>query len=234
MRGSAFYEDFGEGFAGYEMDEDRSAFFRRVYTWFGAAVLTAALAGGAVGMFPAVGVWAVKNYMMLYLLELGLLIGSWFLLERSPINVVVLMAFAAVTGMVIGVSGLKFAALGQPQILGQAGTITAMTFGGLTFYAWTSQRDFSFMRGFLDTGVWTLFGIGIVFFVFGIPMGNVMHLAFGAIGSLLGAGYILYITGNIIHHYEEGEEVAAAFALYWSVFYLMWHLMQFLFALARE
>ena len=45
---------------------------------------------------------------------------------------------------------------------------------------------------------------------------------------VVAAGYILYYTSNILHHYPIGAHVAAALALFAAVALLFWYLLQFL------
>ena len=75
-------------------------------------------------------------------------------------------------------------------------------------------------------------GVGMAAMVFGFG-GNGLWFVLSCVGALVGAGFILYDTQNIIHHYEEGEEVGAAFNLYWAVWYLFWNLIQ-IFLLSRD
>jgi len=217
--------DYGSPFGTMELSDERLAFIRRVYTWFGASILLAIVAGMATTMVPSLGAWAATHRTTIWFAEFALIIGSWFLRDRHPLNIAVLLGFAAVTGVAGGALALMLMAVGKAAVLGKAGLVTMMTFGGLTFYAFTTQRDFSFMRGFLVTGVWTVFGLGITSWIFGFG-GTGFYFLLSAAGALLGAGFVLYDTHNIIHHYEEGQEVGAAFGLYWSVWYLFMNLVQ--------
>ncbi len=224
--------DYGSPFETMTLSDERVAFIRRVYTWFGASILLAIGSGVAVTMVPGLGQWALQHRTALWLAEFGIIIASWFLRDRHPLNIAILLGFAGVTGLSLGAVGMMLAAAGKGHVMTQAGLVTMMTFGGLTFYAFNTKRDFSFMRGMLVTGMWTVFGLGMAAMVFGFG-GTGLWFALSAVGALIGAGFVLYDTHNIIHHYEDGQEVGAAFDLYWSVFYLFWNLIQ-LFLLADD
>lgn len=225
-------EDYGSPFGTMALSEERVAFVRKVYTWFTASLLTAVGAGMAATLIPALGQWAVTHRTELWVGEFVLILASWFLRDRFPINIPLLFGFAAVTGLSLGAVGLSLMAVGKAHVMGKAGLVTAMTFSGLTFYAFTTTRDFSFMRGFLVSGMWAVFGIAMAAMVFGFG-GNALWFVLSAVGAVVGAGYVLYDTHNIIHHYEEGQEVGAAFNLYWDVWYLFFNLIQ-LFLLADD
>ena len=231
-RDQEYDSDYGSPFGTMELSDERIAFIRRVYLWFGASVLLAVVAGMATTMVPGLAKWAVAHRTALWIAEFALIIGSWFLRDRHPLNIAVLLAFAGITGVSVGAIALVLMSVGKAAVIGKAGVVTMMAFGGLTFYAFNTTRDFSFMRGMLVTGVWTVFGLGIAAWIFGFG-GNGLWFLLSAAGALLGAGFVLYDTHNIIHHYEEGQEVGAAFGLYWSVWYLFMNLIQ-LFLLADD
>ena len=89
--------------------------------------------------------------------------------------------------------------LGLPnggEIVMQAMGGTAAIFIGLSAYAVTTKKDFSFMGGFLMVGILLAFlaGLGAIFFQ--IPA---LSLTVSAAFVLLMSGLILYETSNIIH-----------------------------------
>lgn len=101
---------------------------------------------------------------------------------------------------------------------------TGATFLGLSAYALTTRKDFSFMGGFLMAGVLVAFlaGLGAVFF--SIPA---LSLAVSAIFIVLMAGMILFETSNIIHG-GETNYIMATISLYVSIYNLFLSLLQIL------
>ena len=59
-----------------------------------------------------------------------------------------------------------------------------------------------------------------------IFIGFSLGLWFSVAMVVLAAGYILYNTSNIIHHYHTGQYVAASLALFASVALLFWYVVQ--------
>jgi modulator of FtsH protease len=101
---------------------------------------------------------------------------------------------------------------------------TAAIFFALSGYALTSRKDFSFMGGFLMTGILVAFlaGLGAVFFE--MP---VLSLAVSAMFVLLMSGLILYETSNIIHG-GETNYIMATVSLFVSIFNLFTSLLHLL------
>ena len=101
---------------------------------------------------------------------------------------------------------------------------TAAIFVGLSGYALTTRKDFSFMGGFLMVGILTAFlaGLGAIFFQ--IPA---LSLAVSAMFVLLMSGLILYETSNIVRG-GETNYVMATVTLFVAIFNLFTSLMQLL------
>ena len=117
--------------------------------------------------------------------------------------------------------------LGLPnggEIVMQAMGGTAAIFIGLSAYAVTTKKDFSFMGGFLMVGILLAFLAGLAAIFFQIPA---LSLTVSATFVLLMSGLILYETGNIIHG-GETNYVLATVTLFVSIFNLFTSLLQLL------
>ena len=113
---------------------------------------------------------------------------------------------------------------GGASVVGNALLGTAAVFLSLSAYVLTTKKDFSFMGGFLFTGliIALLASIGLIFFQ--MPA---LSLAVSAMLVLLAAGYILYDTSRIIHG-GETNYVMATVALYVDIYMLFAHLLALL------
>ena len=111
-----------------------------------------------------------------------------------------------------------------PQLVMTALGATGAVFLGLSGYALTTRRDFSFMGGFLMVGILVAFlaGLGAIFFE--MPA---LSLAVSAMFVLLMSGLILYETSNIIHG-GETNYIMATVTLYVSIFNLFTSLLHLL------
>lgn len=104
--------------------------------------------------------------------------------------------------------------------LGGTGTI----FLGMSGYALASRRDFSFMGGFLLTGVLVAFLAGIGAVVFAIPA---LSLAVSAMFIVLMSGMILFQTSLIVNG-GQTNYIMATVDLYVSLYNLFLSLLQIL------
>ncbi len=111
---------------------------------------------------------------------------------------------------------------GQTVMTAMAGT--AAIFLGLSGYALSTRRNFSFMGGFLMVGILVAFlaGLGAIFFE--MP---VLSLAVSAMFVLLMSGLILYQTSEIIHG-GETNYIMATVTLFVSIFNLFTSLLHLL------
>ena len=110
------------------------------------------------------------------------------------------------------------------QIVMTAMATTGVMFLGLSAYALTSRKDFSFMGGFLMAGILVAFVAGLGAMFFEMPA---LSLAVSASFVLLMAGLILYETSNIIHG-GETNYIMATVTLYVAIFNLFTSLLHLL------
>ncbi|MDO9139966.1 MAG: Bax inhibitor-1/YccA family protein, partial [Methylobacter sp.] len=101
---------------------------------------------------------------------------------------------------------------------------TGVIFLGLSGYALTTRKDFSFMGGFLMVGILVAFLVGLGALFFTIPA---LSLAVSAMFILLMSGMILFQTSAIIHG-GETNYILATVSLYVSIYNLFLSLLQLL------
>ncbi len=121
--------------------------------------------------------------------------------------------------------------LGQPGLILQAAVITLALFLGLTFVAFTTKKDFSFLGGILKIAGFIALGLIVASFFFG---GLNLGVWFAAAMVLFAGGSILYQTSNIIHHYRADQHVAASLGLFASVALLFWYVLRILMSFASS
>lgn len=101
---------------------------------------------------------------------------------------------------------------------------TGVIFLGLSGYALTSRKNFSFMGGFLLSGILVAFLAGLGAVLFEMPG---LSLAVSAMFVLLMSGLILYETSNIIHG-GETNYIMATVTLFVAIFNLFTSLLHLL------
>ena len=123
---------------------------------------------------------------------------------------------------VIFVPLLTMAERRAPGVIGSAGAMTVAGFAALTAIAFTTRRDFSFLRGLLLWGGIVALGLIVTALLSGFTLGPLFSVAMvGYAGAA-----ILYDTSNILHRYRTDRYVAAALELFASVALLLWYLVR--------
>jgi len=162
------------------------------------------------------------------LLTLGGYFGLLFATAKfrdSAIGLAFVFALTGFMGYTLGPILNSYLALPNGgQVVMTAMGATGAIFLGLSGYALTSRKDFSFMGGFLMVGILVAFLAGLGAVLFEMPG---LSLAVSAMFVLLMAGLILYETSNIIHG-GETNYIMATVTLYVSIFNLFTSLLHLL------
>jgi len=116
------------------------------------------------------------------------------------------------------------------EIVMQALGGTGIIFFALSAYAVKSQKDFSFMGGFLFVGILVAFLAGLAAIFFEMPG---LSLAVSAMFVLLMAGLILFETSQIVNG-GETNYIMATVTLYVSIYNLFTSLLHLLGAFAGD
>ncbi len=159
------------------------------------------------------------------LAALGML---WFVVPRTANSAAGIWVVFGVTGLLgfgLGPVLNHYLALangGQMVMMALGGT--GVIFLGLSGYALTTRKDFSFMGGFLMVGILVAFLGGIGALIFSIPA---LSLAVSAMFVLLMSGLILWETSNIIHG-GETNYILATVSLYVAIYNLFTSLLHLL------
>jgi len=165
------------------------------------------------------------------LLTLGGFFGLLFLTSKfkdSAKGLAFVFALTGFMGYTLGPILNAYLALPNgSQIVMSAMGLTGAIFLGLSGYALTSRKDFSYMGSFLMVGIIVAFVAGLGAFFFEMPG---LSLAVSAMFVLLMSGLILYETSNIING-GETNYIMATVTLFVSIFNLftsLLHLLGFL------
>lgn len=102
--------------------------------------------------------------------------------------------------------------------------VTAAAFLGLSAYAITSKKDFSFIGGFLAIGAIGAFVLGLVAFFFNLPT---LSLVVSGMFLIVSGGYILWQTSEIIRG-GETNYIVATVTLYIAIYNMFLSLLRLL------
>ena len=156
----------------------------------------------------------------------------WFALPRTANSSKGLWVVFGITGLLgFGIGPMLNSYLEMAnggQIVATAFSGTGLIFLGLSGYALTSKKDFSFMAGFLMVGlvIVVVAMIGNIFFQ--IPA---LSLAISAAVIMIMSGFILHDTSAIIRG-EQTNYILATVGMYLSIFNIFIHLLNLLGALS--
>jgi len=198
-------------------------FIKQTYQMFAASLLA-----GTVGAYIGLGMASTvaSFYWGFVILEIALIFGLHYAVKKNPsLGLIVLFAFTFISGLTL--APLLSSVLGLPGgggIVANAFLMTTAAFGGLSFFAMSTSKDFTAMGKMLFIALIVIIVGGVV----NIFMQSTMFQLLIAGGSaILFSFFILYDTQNIIKGNYDSPITAAA-ALYLDFLNLFVALLQIL------
>ncbi|MEM9760158.1 MAG: Bax inhibitor-1/YccA family protein [Pseudomonadota bacterium] len=199
---------------------------RNTYMLLGMTLLFSAV---CAGISVAIGI-PRGAALVLMLVGFGLL----FVVNRmadSSKGLLAIFAFTGVMGASLGPMLSYYLAMpGGPALVMQALGGTAVVFFGLSAYALTTRRDFSFLGGFLMVGLIVALVAMVANIFLGIPA---LSLTISAAVVFIMSGLILFDTSRIING-GETNYIRATVSLYLNIYNLFVHLLHLLTALSGD
>ena len=118
---------------------------------------------------------------------------------------------------------MAVASAGTAVIL-QAATLTIAMFAGISAVAFTSKKDFSFLRNIIVIGGFIALGLIVGGAIFGFNLG----LWFSVGMVILASATILYQTSKLKDGYTTNQYVGASLQLFASIMLLFWYILRIL------
>lgn len=233
------YLNAGSGVVVSELPEEaRAGFIRRTYAHLAGAIAAFALVEATLINMGAgeIAMQILSTSKWSWLIVLGMFMGVGMLADRWAHSGASREMQYAGLGLYIVANAIVFLPLiymantFAPGVLPNAALITGALVTGITYIAFTTKKDFSFLAPALKIGFFVAMGLIVAAIAFDISLG----MGFSAVMILFMGGSILYTTSNIIHHYNEEQHVAASLALFASVATMFWYVVQFLMALTGD
>ncbi len=166
--------------------------------------------------------------------SLGALALIWLVLPRtqnSSAGIFVVFAVAGLLGFGLGpMLSYYLAVPGGGRIVGTALGGTGIVFLGLSGYALTSKRDFSFMGGFLFAGLIVVLIAAVANIFLAMP---ILQLTISGAIVLLMSGLILFDTSRIVNG-GETNYIRATVGLYLNIYNLFVALLHLLTAFSGD
>ncbi len=208
---------------------ERMAFIRRTYLHlFGAIFIFTALealifaSGAAATIAQAMmGSWIL---VLAAFIGVSFLANWWATRDTSPA-----LQYAGL-GLFIGAEALIFLPLlylavaqgGGIDVIISAGSVTAILCGFVTIFVFVTKKDFSFM----GWGIKLCMIGALILVVLATLFGWSLGAWFSGLMIVLGLGYLLYETSNVLHRYRTDQHVSASLALFASVMLVFYYVLR--------
>lgn len=151
--------------------------------------------------------------------------------QNSVIGLVLTFAFTGFLGYTLGpILNLYLQLNNGGQLIATALGLTGFTFLGLSAYALTSRKDFSFLSTFMVAGFFVLMGAVVLGLFMNIPG---LQLAISVGFVLFSSAAILYQTGALVNGGERNY-ILATVTLYVSIYNLFLSLLHILGAFSGD
>jgi len=170
---------------------------------------------------------AVPSWMYLVSVIAAMVMGMFVLPKtaNSASGIGVIFAITGLLGFGLGSILTMYLALPKgPEIIATAFGGTGLIFLGLSGYALTAKRDFSFLGGFVFAGMMVVVIAMLANIFLALPA---LSLAISAAVILLMSAFILFDTSRIING-GETNYIMATYGLYLSIFNIFVSLLQIL------
>ncbi|MGB3916122.1 US12 family protein [Thiothrix litoralis] len=219
-------------------ETERAGFIRRTYLHLGGAILafigveTALIQSGIAESF----VHLLQGGMWMWLVVMGLFMVTSYVANNWAHSAISKEMQYAGLGLFVVAEAIVFMPLiyialsKAPDILSHAALLTLVLVAGITFTAFTTRKNFSFLGPVLNIGGLIALGVIAASILFGFTLG----LVFSGIMIVFAAASVLYSTSNIIHEYNTDQHVAASLSLFSSVGLMFWYIVQFLMSLTGQ
>ena len=199
---------------------------RNTYMLLGMTLLFSALCAG---------VSMAMNFPPLpWFVSLALMFGLLFLVNataNSAWGILTVFLFTGFFGAMLGPMLNYYLAMpGGPGLVLQALAGTAVVYFGLSAYALTTRKDFSFMGGFLMVGLIVVIVAMIANFFLAIPA---LSLTISAAVVMIMSVLILFDTSRIING-GETNYIRATVSLYLNIYNLFVHLLHLMSVLTGD
>ncbi|MSP62283.1 MAG: permease [Myxococcales bacterium] len=212
-------------------ESERSIFIKKTYLHLAGAILAFILVEGmlvksSLGermMATMVGTRYSWLIVLGGFMAVGWIANAWARSARSPAMQYAGLALYVVAEAVMFLPLLYMAAYySDADVIPKAAITTGIVFGGLTAIVLLTKRDFSWMGPMLGVACFGALAMIVSSLIFGFNLGTL----FSVVMVVIAAGYILYYTSNVLHHYPIGSHVAASLALFAAVALLFWYVLR--------
>lgn len=215
----------------HSSDVDKEGFYRKTYLHVALSILAfIGVETVLLQMVPDQLIFAMFAQRYLWLLIIGVfwlasVLATKWSLSLSRSTQYFGLGFYVILEAVIFLPLIKIATLyAGPQVIFQAAMLTTAMFAGISAVAFTSKRDFSFLRNIIVIGGFISIGLIAGGMLFGFNLG----LWFSVGMVILASATILYQTSKLKDVYSTNQYVGASLQLFASIMLLFWYILSIL------
>jgi FtsH-binding integral membrane protein len=215
----------------HSTDVEKASFYKKTYLHVALAIL--AFIGVETVLYKIVppeiiGLMFGQKYTWLFIIGafwLASILANKWSLSQSRSTQYLGLGFYVVLEAAIFLP-LIYIAIAQAGgvVIYQAAMLTIAMFAGISVVAFTSKRDFSFLRNVIVIGGFIALGLIIVGAIFGFNLG----LWFSVGMVILASATILYQTSKLKDSYTTEQYVGASLQLFASIMLLFWYILRIL------
>ncbi|MEC3875149.1 Bax inhibitor-1/YccA family protein [Chryseobacterium salviniae] len=215
----------------HSSDVEKADFYKKTYLHVALAILAfIGVETVLLQMVPDQVIFAMFAQRYIWLLVIGVfwlasVLATKWSLSLSKSTQYFGLGFYILLEAVIFLPLIKIATLYTgPQVIFQAAMLTIAMFSGISFVAFTSKRDFSFLRNIIVIGGFISLGLIVGGMLFGFNLG----LWFSVGMVILASATILYQTSKLKDSYSTNQYVGASLQLFASIMLLFWYILSIL------
>jgi modulator of FtsH protease len=139
--------------------------------------------------------------------------------DTAPLNVILLVVFATLEGVVLGDVLVIYVAAGMSLIVVQAAVATAVAALAAGFIGYTSHRDLSNIGGFLMVALIIVIVASVIGLFIQVPL---LWTAISAVSAILFSAFLVYDLNRVARTQgaSEGQAIMLAVSVYLDIYNL--------------
>ena len=216
----------------YSTDVEKAEFYKKTYLHVALAIVAfIAVETILLKVVPAEMIYMMVGQKYSWLLVLGVfwlasfLATKWSLAQSRSTQYFGLGVYVLLQAIIfLPMMYMAMAYTGGGEVIFQAATLTVAMFSGISFIAFTSKKDFSFLRNIIAIGGFIALGLIVAGMIFGFNLG----LWFSVGMVILASATILYQTSKLKDAYSTDQYVGASLQLFASIMLLFWYILRIL------
>lgn len=216
----------------HSTDVEKASFYKKTYLHVALAIVAFIFVETILlKIVPEETIYMMIGQKYSWLLVLGVfwlasyLASKWSMAQSKTTQYLGLAFYILLQAVIfLPMMYIAMAYSGGGEVVFQAATLTVAMFAGISAVAFTSKKDFSFLRNVITIGGFIAIGLIVAGMIFGFNLG----LWFSVGMVILASATILYQTSKLKDSYLTNQYVGASLQLFASIMLLFWYILRIL------